>query len=223
MLRQVYNLVAILAIVHLLALLGMGGYLLSSGRLDRERAEMIAGVLGGEEYVPAPESESTTSQPAVTPVAVEGADQRITGTWKEDQVKRLVGERLIREAADRKALVDALLLKTTKQMEALKKQRKEFEKAKQMAQEAAQTSGLQKTLELLSKMGEKQARDQLMKMQPAEAVNLLMKMKTRTAAAVFEACRTDTEKAWAVQIMQEIARQDPAQAVELEKENRRGG
>lgn len=223
MLKQVYNVVAVLAILHLLALLGLAGFLVSSGKLDRERAETIAAVLGGEDYAPVQEEKPTTSQPTVTPVLAEAADQRIVDSTKQDGVKRLVGERLIREAADRKALVDALLLKTTKQMEDLQKQREEFEKAKKMAQEAAQTSGLEKTLELLSKMGEKQARDQLMKMQPAEAVNLLMKMKTRTAAAIFEACRTDTEKAWSVQIMQEIARQDPTQAAELDKQNRQGG
>ncbi len=208
--------VALLAILHLVVLVGLGVFLWGSGRLDAEKVEQIAAVMRGEDS----ESEAarrTASQPAVTPVLARASSEKIAEAQTSDEVARLVGERLLREAADRKVLVDAAMLKVIRQHEALATEKNEFKKARELASSERQHSGLKAELEILSKLSEKNARDVLMKKPVPDAVNVLMKMKTRSAAGIIEACKTEAEKAWAVQMMQEISSRDEDKADALEK------
>ncbi len=218
MLKQIYHIVALLAVLHLLVLLGLGAFMVATGRLDTEKVERIAAVIRGDE-TPV-ESKAATSQPTVTPVLAMGSSEKIAEAQSDEEVARLTSERLLREAVDRKALVDASMLKVTRQLEALAKQRQEFEQARALARQADQQGGLKAELEIVSSLSEKKARDLLMKKEVPEAVRILMKMKTRSAAGIIDACKTETEKAWAVQVMQEIANQDQDHAQQLAKTNR---
>ncbi|MBN1345965.1 MAG: hypothetical protein JXQ73_24960 [Phycisphaerae bacterium] len=206
MLKQIYHILALLAILHLLVLIGLGAYMASTGGLNAEKIEKIATVIRGEEDKPA--ARTATSQPTVQPVLAMASGEKIADTRRTEEIRRLMGERLLREAADRKALIDAAMLKVTRRLEDLDKEKAQFEEARKTARQADEATGLQAELAILQGLSEKKARDVLMKKQIPDAVNLLLKMKKRTAAGIIEACKTETEKAWAVQVLQEIANQD---------------
>lgn len=215
--KQIFNIVALLAILNLLGLIGLGVYVVASGRLDSEKVEKIAAVMRGEELVPAEEKRPPTTQPVVTPVLARGSGEKIANARMREEAQRLKGERLLRETADRKALVDAAMLKVTQQLETLEKKESEFREARRLASQADRQSGTQAELVIISGLSEKRARDLLMKKEMPDAVNLLLKMKPRTATGIIEACKTETEKAWAVQVLQEISSQDEDRAKRLAK------
>jgi len=213
--KQAFHIVALLAILHLAGLAGLGAYMLASGRLDAEKVEKIAAIMRGEDLEG--EAKVATSQPVATPVLAVAARDKIAARQTTDEVKRLIGERLLREAADRNALANAAMLKVTRQLEGLAKERAEFAASRKLAVRADQETGQQAELAILSSLSEKPARDLLMAKPMPDAVRILMKMKKRSAAAIIEACKTEAEKAWAVQVLQEIAGQDEDRAKALAK------
>lgn len=210
--------VALLAILHMLVLIGFAVFLFGSGRLDAEKIGRIAAVMRGEDMVDS--DAPVTSRPAAIPVVARASSEKIAELQASDAVQRSIGERLIREAADRKALVDAAMLKVTLEKESLAKQRESFSDARKLARQEDEQAGLSSEMGILSGLSEKNARDLLMKKQMPDAVAVLMRMKKRAAAGIIEACKTEQEKAWAVQVMQEIANQDEQQAKELAKATR---
>jgi hypothetical protein len=216
--KSVYHIVALLAILHLVVLAGLTAYLAGTGRLNGDKIEKIAAVRRGEDLQVAPRS--TTSQPVVLPVLAQASSEKIAGERMGDDVKRLVGERLLREAADRKALVDAAMLKVTRQLEDLSKEQAQLAEARKRAREEDESSGQQAELEIVAGLGEKTARDVLMKKPIPDVVNMMMKMKRRNASAIIEACKTEAERAWADKVLAEIANRDEGQASELAKASR---
>ncbi len=214
MLKQLFLIVALLSVLHLVALIGLGLYLWNTGKLDAEKVEEIVALIRGEDEQADP---AATSQPAAQPVLAKASGEKITQNLRADEVKRLMGERLLREAADRKALVDAAMLKVTKRLEALEEEKKEFEAERKLAEAAAEHEGMQAELEILAGLSEKNARDVLMKKQMPEAVAILLQMKRRNAAGIIEACKTEAEKAWAVQVLEAMSNESGDSAEELAK------
>lgn len=217
--RQIYNIVALLALLHLAVLVGLGVFLTTTGRIDAERIEKIAAIMRGDDVQIGRDANAAraTSQPAAIPVVAKITSEKIAEAQTTDELKELIGERLLREAADRKALVDAAMLKATQQMEELARQRSEFEETRKLAKQADEALAREFELEVLSKLSEKNARDLLMKRPMPDVIRILMTMKRRSAAAILEACKSDAEKAWATQVFQEIATQDEGLAKALAK------
>lgn len=217
--KQIYNILALLALLHLLVLVSLGGYMAATGGLSKEKVEKIVGVIRGEdeEVGEDPNAGVSTSQPVVMPVLAKASAQKIAEAEAANEMQRLVGDRMLREAVDRKALVDAVMLKVTRQMEELAKLRKEFEEARKLTQKADQEEGQKFEMEILAGLSEKKARDLLIKRPPPDAARMLMGIKRRSAIGIIEACKTEAEKGWAVQMMQEISGQDPGLAKELAK------
>ena len=70
---------------------------------------------------------------------------------------------------------------------------------------------------IFSGLSAKNARDLLMKRPIPDAVRMLIQMKPRTATEILESCKTPEEKAWAVQVLQDLANEDKTRADRMAK------
>ncbi len=110
----VYSGLASLALIHLLALLGVGAYAYRSGKIDRQKIETIVALIRGEEVDPAEDG----TPPDVAPVAEGGAAssaQLITQASEQEEMEQLGRERALADIRNLSILVDRRALKLQKE------------------------------------------------------------------------------------------------------------
>jgi multidrug efflux pump subunit AcrA (membrane-fusion protein) len=214
--RRIYHAVAMLAIIHLLVLTGLIGILVGTGRLDRDKAQQIAAVLRGERPLEA-KAVAATSRPVIEPVLARDSSEKIEQANTNEEVQRLLDLRRQRELSDRKNLVDAAMLSLTRQREAMAKQLADFEQAQRQAKIESEQAVPDREVAILSGLSAKSARDLLMKKQMPDAVRMFMLIKSRAATDIIESCKTDEQKTWAVQVLQEVSNKDKGRAEQMAK------
>ncbi len=217
MFKQLYHILALLAILHLLVLGGLIGWLIVSGKLDAEKARNIAAVMRGELPAAPTTTAPATSRPVIEaqPVLAQASTEKIERERNTDELNRLLDDRRRREIADRQNLIDAAMLRITRERESFAKEVSDFEKAQKATRLDTQGAGLERELTILSGISGKAARDVLMKKSEPDAVQLLLSMKPRTATDIVESCKTEEQKTWAVKILQEVANVDKGRAQQM--------
>lgn len=198
MLQRLYHALAILAIAHLVAIAGIAVHLVVSGRLDAQKAEMVAQILRGEPLAAA--TQPAASQPAPE---TEAAQQAIVLPQTE-QDRQLLQALLERERAEiryREELAEREKLALMREREELEKLRARIEAERRAREATSQAEGFTKELEVLSSVKAKQRKLLLMQKEDAEVVRLLKAMDPRLAKQVIEACKTPEEMAWISRIL----------------------
>jgi len=193
------------------------GYMAFSGRLDAAKAKKIASVLRGAEDTKHAGPAPTSSQPASQPVLAKASGEKIEQELIAEELRRLSDDRRRRDLADRKSLVDSAMLKFTREREAWNKPLSDFEQAQKLASHERQQMGMDREVNIVSGLSAKNARDMLKKRPMPDAVRILMAMKPRTATEIIESCKTPEEKAWAVQVLQELSNEDKGRAEQIAK------
>jgi hypothetical protein len=203
--KRLYHLLALLAFANLFAVAGLVTYLLSSGRLNAERADQIAKVLRGEW----PEAQAPASQPAPPPAPPEASRAEIARVQAQKEFHELIADRHKREMEDRLGLNQSIRLQVMRDLEQLETRREDFKKEKELfLQETAQL-GFEKELELFSKMDPVLAKDLLASRKDADVVQLLSRMDTNRAKKIIDACKkSQADKTWIGRIVEQIPKLD---------------
>jgi hypothetical protein len=190
-LRGFARLLSILAILHLLGLAGVVGYMWSNGTLNPARAELIADVLRGKFDAPAEpgaETDKTKTE--------EGTNAQ--GTVADGQMH----EEIARRQLDReKAELEQRLELVTREMNQSRQERESFEEQRRRDAEAAKRkteqtyrAGFEKQLEYFAKMKPKDAAEYLLNRELEEAAELLRAMDARTGKKIIEAAKTPAQR-----------------------------
>ena len=205
MLKRLYHLLALLALVNLFALTGFAAYLFVSGRLDGERMKQIAMVLRGE--FPA-EPEVKAELPATQPAApVERSEAELARVAAKKEYYQLVSDFHRTELDRRKALDERVQLETLQLLERIEATEKALETKREEQFDAGQQAGFERQLTILSNIEPTKAKDMLRNpgaFKEADVVRLLMAMDENRVKAIVNSCKTAEELDWIGRILNQI-------------------
>lgn len=206
MMKRVYTILALLAMINLFALAGLVGFLFATGRLDEERVGQMAQVLRGEYPASQP---IAASQPTTQVASPQRAGQEIAAGQARREALQLQSERLEQESAQRKSLGESLEVRVLRRLEEIQKRNETFEKQKKALQQQTEQEGFTQALEVYSGMEPKLAKDLLRsKEKDADVVHLLTNMDSNRRNKIANACKTAEEKLWIGRILDQIQAQD---------------
>ncbi|MDM8004985.1 MAG: hypothetical protein QUV05_02375 [Phycisphaerae bacterium] len=205
MLKRLYHLLALVAMINLFAVAGLIGYLFASGRLNAERVEQMAVVLRGE--FPTSQPAVASSRPAERDRNAQPSGEEIVRRQEMKELLALKDSRRARELRDRDLLDKRIQLETRQLIEKLERKENELKQQKQILEKEGEQAGFDRQLNLLSKTEPKLAM-QLLKNQIKEpdAVQLLMKMDENRVKAIINACKTEEDRAWIGRILNQIGK-----------------
>ncbi len=182
-------LIAVL-LVHSLALIGLFGYGVTTGRFDGEKREQYLATWLGERLVPEPEEievveEAETPQEAGARIAaVEVQRETITREMQRDF-------ELIRS---RQTTLDMAREKLDKDILELQKDKDTFQQKVDDYNQKVQEEGFRKALKNYSQMKAKQVKDDFMQMTETDVVRYLSEMKSEVATEILGKFTTPEEQ-----------------------------
>lgn len=188
--RRAFDIAAILAMIHLAVLVGLGGYLVSTGMLSRELLQQIVMLVRGED-------------PIVDEVNdKDNADQEISGDKDEGEtafdtsqanmeILQLEANRIKTELDQRLALNNSILLRAMTEREAFKKERKSAQKQDRVDSQKREQVGFRKQLAIYESLSPKIAVQHLLDLDDIdESARILLEIGTRKAKKIVEAAKT---------------------------------
>lgn len=214
MIGKLYNALAVFCIALVMALSGMGAYLLSAGRLSGATLEaVVAALRGGAPTVAASVSAPATSHPATprdhaTPAA---SGEALRSQRRADRVRSALIERAARDLAARQDLLDQSLQNLVKLQEELESNRKAFEAQRAKQADAGRDEGFARELEYVAKLSPKLAKEHVVrtfqKSKP-DAVRLFMALETAQGQRILEQLKTPEEIELMHDLLEQIRVQD---------------
>ncbi|MBN1489510.1 MAG: hypothetical protein JXA69_06280 [Phycisphaerae bacterium] len=198
--RRIFQVISLLAVMQLLGLAGLTGYLFASGKLTPERIDRIAEALRDQEA----EEVVVTTQPAAEEAEPETATSQIARSWAQQELFGVIAERQKRELEDRLRVNQRLRWEVERKLEEIEERERRFQEARNKLEEQQMQSGFERELELLSTMEPKRARQLLMNGKEVDAVRLVMEMDAGRAKKILDTCKTTTEMEWARRILDRI-------------------
>jgi len=208
LLKRIYTVVAILAIVNLLVMVVLIGVAWASGRLSAERVEQFAMVLRGE----LDEEQAPATQPAATQPAPQAASEKIR---HDEELEEILARRFDwhrRELENLVSLMDAARLEQLQQREALQQEMAQYEQARQAWLEQEQRDGFKRSLEYLETVDPKIAKSLLQQKKDADAAQFLSAMNSRKGRDIIEECTTPEDREWIGRVLNTIEQGAASQA-----------
>lgn len=210
--RLLVKTIAILAVAHMTALVGLLGFLILTGRLTPAKVNAMAAAWRGD-VVPADEAVAKAPPPNVSkepvgPPAPATAEDRLADLRERQELWRHVVARELREVEDRKQLAELIRLDVVRRHEQLVKEQQIFDEEQAALREQKNLSGFTKELEALEAAKPKPRKIALMAKKDADALQLLMQMETRSVKQIIEACKTEEELAWINRLLDRMHRLD---------------
>lgn len=189
--RKSYDLVALLALLHMAALAGLAAYLLGTGTISLEKMRDIGALLRGDARVapPAgpgpqidPEPHDAPADQPPTPDAVAALEKMDVLHWEAERVKAELDQRL--------ALNNSIMLRVAAEKTAFHNERDEAEARDEAALAAMRDEGFQKQIAIYEGLAPKIAVQHLLALgSPDEAARILLQMETRKARKIVEAAK----------------------------------
>lgn len=216
-LKKIYGLAALMALLNLLGIGGLVGYLVWSQKLGGEQVEQIAGILRGDdaEAEEGATEEAQGSDPAVEAApAGRSAELLDRGQEAEEQL-RLKADRRRAELNQQAATIASARLEVTRQREALERRASQLEAQARQRQKAEQTEGFKKEMDLLASLKPREALFYLLQKPKADAASLILNLNTRKAKRIVEAAKTPVQKRSMSEIMQMLREMSPGGAATL--------
>ncbi len=180
------KIVAMVLSVMSLAVLGLVGYALASGRLDGQARGQYLATWRGEHLV----------APAATEEVVEAeegpsqASERIARLERHREVLSREQQRDLEALRGMQTTLRASQAKLASDERQLAADREAFESQLAAYNERAQEAGFQKALETYSMMKPKLVRDDFMKLSDTEVVRYVQAMRAETSKKIFETFKT---------------------------------
>lgn len=203
--RMLWQLAATAAIVNLLAVLAGVGWLVGSGRLDRERWDAIRTIVAAPPGDPEPATEPTVEEPAgsirPTSARIEAIDREIRQQALSLRRLRDEKEQLDRALEERSAELD-------RREAAFREEREAWEGTTLADREARIDAQFRKTVRLLESVPPKQAKDLLLELvregDRAGAVAYLDAMSAYKASSVLKTFKGEDETRVAADLLEEL-------------------
>ncbi len=202
-LKKLYHIVALLAILHAVLLIGTVAYLAVSGRLTVDSAKAMATIL----EPPKPQAEPQEKSKLKAETDVGPAAEAPARDLLDEEMHRRNLERITMQAEDRLTLANRQMLEVKRRREELEQEQARLKSAEQQRVEESAEAGFQKELELLSSLKPKIALDNLLARPTDDAAQLLMRIDTRKATKIVEESAKDPRKWAAVLKIQERLRE----------------
>jgi flagellar motility protein MotE (MotC chaperone) len=172
-----------------LALLGIVGYGLSTGRFDAEMRTQYLATWRGEKLVPPPPEEKIVEEKE-TP-------QQASARIVEAQIRREILTREIQREMElalyMQQTVAKAKLKLDKDIKQLQTDKLAFDNQMTQYNEKVRSEGFQKSLQAYSKMKPKSAKSDFMQMNDDEVVQYLSNMKPDVVTQILDQFRTPEE------------------------------
>ena len=188
MFRTVYNLVALLAVIHVMALAGAGGYLFATGRLKADSIRAATEILLAEDTGAGDES----AEQASPPEEVSRSEEAIARKRDEEEMRRRAEQRQMSELYQKQVAVNLLMQKTVEDLEKLEEDRREFEEQRQQRGRQEQNERFRRTTEMLAVARPDVAKDLLLQGSSSEdAARSLLELSARQGMKILEAAMED--------------------------------
>ncbi len=204
--KTLWNLISIIAVVNLLAVLSTAGWLVASGRLDRERWLEVRELLAQRDGAP-PAAE------ADAPAEEESGDVVAT-TARIDARQRLAQQTSmsLRRLLDEKDQLDRVLEERRQQLEASKAafeaERKQWDEATAQLRSARTDEQFKKTVKLLESVPPKQAKEMILALvaesKTDQAVGYIDAMSPYKASGVLKAFKGEDENKVATDLLERL-------------------
>jgi hypothetical protein len=210
--KTLWNVLSVIALVNLLGVLGFGGWLWSTGRMDRERFQtLLRAPEPPVEEVPPPPAE----EPAVGAVPTTSRIDSGDANRRRDDIarRRLKDEKLQldRELIEREGRLKA-------DLEAFTAEKAAWEEAMRDTRASKTTEQFQKAVRLLESVPPKQAKDWILGMvaagNVAEAVEYIDAMSAIKKANLFKSFKGEEENAVATDLLSRLRRKTPDAAAD---------
>ena len=217
--RRAYDFIALFALLHVIALVGVVAYMVSAGTLDAEKARNIVKVVRGE--LPGDElnQEDGAGAGAVDAAAASAAvpGKGVEANSQTDiEVLRLEAARIQAELDQRLALNNTIMLRVMTERESFQKERDNAKQRQNETLKRKRGQGFKKQLAILESLSPKIAVEHLMAMGNAdEAAGLLLEMDTKKAKKIVESARRGDQMQKMQIILQRIAEASPDRSVDL--------
>lgn len=242
-LKRAYDMMALLAVLHMAALGGLGVYVGATGAVDREKiARMVAIFRGTADPASGMQEGDSVEGSSASKAAVEpssdakskSASSRSQAVPSKAQEKptnamsvqeldiiRLEAERIQVELGQQLALVQGMMLKVSNEREAIRREREEASKSDDVGMLQKREVGFKKQVEIYSGLAAKVALDHLLRLDdPDQAARILMELEPRKAKKIVEAGRTPEQSRQLQIILQRIQDVTPPRPTEVaEKSN----
>lgn len=203
MVKRLYHILALIAVICLFAGGGLLGYMFAAGKLSAERLDQIAMVLRGE----LPKQEVAASQPAEPPPRPMRSREELARIQDQTERAELLAQRLEREHEDRNALNEEMRLHAQRMLEQIDREKAKLATAKAALEKESGQQGFETALEMLSSADANKAKDILMRggqFKEADVVRLLMAMSEFRRKKLVNACKTEEEVRWIGRILTQI-------------------
>ena len=157
MLRTVFNLAALLAVLHVVVLAGAGGYLFATGRLKADNVGAAAEILLADDTDAGDESAEQVGPPE----EASRSEEAIARKRDEEEMRRRAEQRKMSELYQKQVAVNLLMQKTVEDLERLEDDRRKFEEQRQQQGRQEQDERFRKTTEMLAVARPEVAKDLL--------------------------------------------------------------
>jgi len=215
MIARLYSALAVFSVATFLAVSGFVGFLLGSGRLDRQKLELIAAVLRGE---PITRSPHTTSRPATA-----DEPQALHRPSVERQRDDLRYHLLCRAQEDLKAqkrLLDQAMQHLLSEQDQFARQKEQWQQQQQRLTSQVKEAGTEREVEVVAGLAPKLAKEHIIRLwnrNKADAVALVMQLDVNKTRRILAQMKTPEEQ----KIMSELLEQ--LRLAQLESEAHESG
>jgi flagellar motility protein MotE (MotC chaperone) len=224
--KRTYDIVALFALLHVAALLGVAGYLVSTGTIDGEKVRQMAAVLRGGEGADELEEQSE-AEAAVAPDGAGTGPQagrpsgqaQAGGSLENEEMLRREAQRIKTELEQKLALTNSIMLRVQMEREAFERERIEAAQRDQKNETLREDEGFKKQLAILENLSPKIAVEHLVALpDPDDAARLLAEMQPRKAKKIVEAAKKGNQLTFMQSIVRRVREVAPAKADGLSEE-----
>jgi flagellar motility protein MotE (MotC chaperone) len=215
MIARLYSALAVFCVATFLAVSGFVGFLLGSGRLDRQKIELIAAVLRGEPITAPPQS---TSQPTAEGQLQTGHTVP-AGRQREDLRYHLIC-RAQEDLKAQKRLLDQAMQHLLSEQDQFARQKEQWQQQQQRLTSQVKEAGTEREVEVVAGLAPKLAKEHIIRLwnrNKADAVALVMQLDVNKTRRILAQMKTPEEQ----KIMSELLEQ--LRLAQLEGEARESG
>lgn len=222
--KKLTSLFVLICVLNLFALIGLAGYLVGTGRLDKPKAAAIADMLrhkGTPEkfretlYDILEPTPATTSAPASQPAIASdvslpdpsfstSAEKRIDAGHQAMEQERIRLENQAQELRHRQELLVQMQADVQVKLQKIDEDKKAFEAQVAQASAAGKDDSFQKTLALYDELKSKQVKDIFIGMTPDLVANYLQAMEPSRAGKIIGEFKSPSESAFIATVLDRI-------------------
>jgi hypothetical protein len=207
--KKLWNLVSIIAVVNLLAVLGFGGWLWSSGRMDKEKFRAVLAPPVPPAAPPEPTEEADIVPAGFTPTGVRIDAQDRQARREAQSLRRLHDEK---QQLDR--ALDQRETQLSAEEQALKAQRSAWEASIAEVKAATTDEQFAKAVKLLESVPPKQGKELILELVSSgkrdEAVSYIDSMSAFKRSGLLKAFKGEEEMKVAAELLEAIRQRTPA-------------